>query len=132
MPDPQLAWEDTWDGLVGFRVEASSGERAKASFEVQTHHKQSFGVVHGGVYSSLAEGLCSAATWQAHGGAKIVMGTSNHTSFLRPVFDGTVTVEAVAKHSGRTTAVWEAEFRDGEGKLCALTRVSLAIRDSGS
>ena len=129
---PQIPIQETFDGVMGFEVLAMSGESATARFTVDNRHRQPFGVVHGGVYAGLAEGLCSAATWQAHGGEKLVMGSGNHTSFLRPVFEGTVTAEARAMHSGRTTAVWEVEFRSGEGKLCALARVSLAIRDSGS
>lgn len=127
VPDPQIPIQDTFDGVLGFEVLEMSGEAARAQFAVENRHRQAFGVVHGGVYAGLAEGLCSAATWQAHDGKKRVMGSGNHTSFLRPVFEGTVTADARAMHSGRTTAVWEVEFRNGE-KLCALARVSLAIR----
>jgi 1,4-dihydroxy-2-naphthoyl-CoA hydrolase len=124
-----VPWEKTLDGILGFEMLEVTGERAKARFTVDDKHRQPFGVVHGGVYAALAEGLTSGATWQAHEGAKMVMGSSNHTSFLRPVFSGSVTADAVAKHSGRTTAVWEVEFRNEDGKLCALSRVTLAIRD---
>ena len=132
VPDPQIPFQETFDGLIGAQVAELSAERARATLEVGTRHKQSFGVVHGGVWAAIAEGLCSAATWQAHGGEKAVMGMSNHTSFLRPVLGGTVTIDARAIHSGRTTAVWEVEFLDEDEKLCAVTRVSLAIRGSGS
>jgi 1,4-dihydroxy-2-naphthoyl-CoA hydrolase len=128
---PQVPWEETLDGVLGFEVLAMERESAAARFDVADKHRQPFGVVHGGVYATLAEGLCSAATWQAHGGEKLVMGSGNHTSFLRPVFEGTVTAEARAMHSGRTTAVWEVEFRNAEERICALARVTLAIRDSG-
>ena len=130
--DPQIPFQETFDGLIGPQDVEMTEDTVTARIEVGNRHRQSFGVVHGGVYAAMAEGLCSAATWQAHGGEKLVMGSSNHTSFLRPVLEGTVTAEGRAKHSGRTTAVWEVEFRNGEGKLCALARVTLAIRDSGS
>ena len=132
VPDPQIPFHETFDGLIGAELVEMSGERVRARLEVATRHKQPFGVVHGGVYAAIAEGLCSGATWQAHKTEKLVMGSSNHTSFLRPVFDGTIEIEGRAVHSGRTTAVWEVEFRNAEGKLCALARVSLAIRDTGS
>ena len=129
---PQIPVQETLDGILGFEVIELSGETARAKFDVENRHRQPFGVVHGGVYAALAEGLASAATWQAHGGEKLVMGSSNHTSFLRPVFEGTVSAEGRAMHMGRTTAVWEIEFRNAEGKLCALSRVTLAIRGSDS
>ena len=132
VPDPQIPFQETLDGVIGTEVIEMSADSFKARIEVENKHRQPFGVVHGGVYAAMAEGLCSGATWQAHDGKKLVMGSSNHTSFLRPVFEGEVTAEGRAMHSGRTTAVWEVEFRGGDGKLCALARVSLAIRDTGS
>ena len=48
------------------------------------------------------------------------MGQSNHTSFLRPVTEGTVHAEARRRHRGRTTWVWEVDFTDDQGRLCAI------------
>jgi uncharacterized protein (TIGR00369 family) len=56
------------------------------------------------------------------------MGLSNDTSFLRPVSEGTIMAEARARHRGRTTWVWEVDFTDSEGRLCALSRVTIAVR----
>jgi 1,4-dihydroxy-2-naphthoyl-CoA hydrolase len=82
------------------------------------------------VYAALAEGLCSGATYmQVAGEGKIAVGSSNHTSFLRPVSQGVVTAEARPVHSGRTSWVWECEFKNEEGKRCAVTRVTLAVID---
>nr|MDQ3356090.1 PaaI family thioesterase [Actinomycetota bacterium] len=55
-------------------------------------------------------------------------GLSNHTSFLRPVTTGSVHAEARRRHRGRTTWLWEADFSDDEGRLCALARVTIAVR----
>ena len=38
---------------------------ARARIEVAAMHLQPYGIVHGGVYSSLAESLTSAATYEA-------------------------------------------------------------------
>ena len=56
------------------------------------------------------------------------MGLSNQTSFLRPVTEGTINAVARARHRGRTTWVWEVELTDDDGRLCALTRVTVAVR----
>jgi uncharacterized protein (TIGR00369 family) len=53
---------------------------------------------------------------------------SNQTSFLRPIFDGHIHAVARARHKGRTTWVWEVEFTDDEDRLCALTRMTIAVR----
>jgi 1,4-dihydroxy-2-naphthoyl-CoA hydrolase len=65
---------------------------------------------------------------QVHEEGKVAMGSSNHTSFLRPVSEGTVTANARAIHAGRTSWVWEVDFETEEGKRCAVTRVTLAVR----
>ena len=122
--------EETLDGLLGFEAHELGADRASASFEVQNKHRQAFGIVHGGVYAAVAEGLCSAATYmQVHEGGKIAVGSSNHTSFLRPVSEGVVTADARALHKGRTSWVWEVDFKNADGKRCALSRVTLAVID---
>jgi uncharacterized protein (TIGR00369 family) len=128
--DPPLAvpFEKTLDGVLGWEVLETGEDRASARFEVQDKHRQPMGLVHGGVYATLAEGLCSATTYlQVAGDGKAAVGSSNLTSFMRPVSQGIVTAEARAIHRGRTTWVWEVEFRGDDGKLCAVTRVTLAV-----
>ena len=122
--------EETLDGILGFEVLEVDAERASARFEVQNRHRQPFGIVHGGVYAALAEGLASGATYmQVAGNGKIAVGSSNYTSFLRPVSEGIVTATARALHSGRTSWVWEVEFTTEAGKRCAVSRVTLAVID---
>ncbi len=56
------------------------------------------------------------------------MGLSNQTSFLRPITQGTIHAKAIRRHRGRTTWVWEVEVTDDEGRLCVLTRMTVAVR----
>jgi uncharacterized protein (TIGR00369 family) len=51
---------------------------------------------------------------------------------MRPALEGHVTAEGRCVHSGGTTWVWEVELRDDEGRLCALSRVTLAVRAAPS
>jgi 1,4-dihydroxy-2-naphthoyl-CoA hydrolase len=53
---------------------------------------------------------------------------SNQTSFLRPIVDGTIHAVARRRHRGRTTWVWEVDITDDEGRLCALVRMTVAVR----
>ena len=55
---------------------------------------------------------------------------SNQTSFLRPITEGTIHAEARRRHRGRTTWVWEVEITDDHGRLCALVRMTIAVRDA--
>jgi 1,4-dihydroxy-2-naphthoyl-CoA hydrolase len=102
---------------------------ARARIAVEPHHLQPFGIVHGGVYPALAETLTSTATWFAVNERGMVpLGQSNSVSLMRPITGGHVNARAVARHRGRTTWVWDVEISDDEERLCALVRMTLAIR----
>jgi 1,4-dihydroxy-2-naphthoyl-CoA hydrolase len=128
-PPSLLSLESTLDGVLGFEFVEADAEHVRGRVAVEDRVRQPLGLVHGGVYAALAESLCSAATYQAVAGdGKVAVGLSNHTSFLRPVTGGTVHADARRRHGGRTTWVWEVEFRDDADKLCALSRVTMAVR----
>ena len=71
------------------------------------------------------------ATWYAVQDLGLTaQGLSNQTSFLRPIFDGTIHAVARRRHRGRTTWVWEVEITDDEDRLCALVRMTIAVREA--
>jgi 1,4-dihydroxy-2-naphthoyl-CoA hydrolase len=128
-PDLRERSAQTLDAALGFEILDAGEEHARGRFEVRDVVRQPFGVVHGGAYAAMAETLASATTYFAvHDGGDIAVGQSNHTSFLRPVSEGTVHAEARCRHRGRTSWVWEVEFTDDGGRLCALSRITLAVR----
>src|SRR3712207_2834572 len=127
--DPLIPYERTFDGLYGLEVESVTEDEARATVAVRDQVKQPMGLVHGGVYASMAESLASMATAIAVAGdGKQAMGLSNSTSFLRPIVDGTVHATARRLHRGRSTWVWDVEITDDEGRRCALTRMTIAVR----
>lgn len=128
-PQAPVDVKNTLEGVLGFETLESGPERARARFEVTDKVRQPMGIVHGGVYAAMAEGLASKATFDAvYPDGFLSMGLSNQTSFLRPVSSGTVTAEARRMHRGQTTWVWEVEFKDDQGRLCALCRMTIAVR----
>jgi uncharacterized protein (TIGR00369 family) len=58
----------------------------------------------------------------------VAMGQSIDTTFLRPISGGTITATAKARHRGRTTWIWDVEMTDDEGRVCALARMTIAVR----
>jgi uncharacterized protein (TIGR00369 family) len=83
--------------------------------------------------AALAESLTSAGT--AHGVAsdgKIAMGQEINVSFMRPISDGHVNALARVRRKGRTAWNWEVEITDDDGRLCALLRATIAVRDASS
>jgi 1,4-dihydroxy-2-naphthoyl-CoA hydrolase len=104
-------------------------DNARARIAVEERHLQPFGIVHGGVYASLAESICSAATYGVvREDDMVAMGQSNSTTFLRPIGTGHVNATATSRHRGRTTWVWDVELSDDEGRVCALVRMTIAVR----
>jgi uncharacterized protein (TIGR00369 family) len=70
-------------------------DNARARIEVNGNHLQPYGMVHGGVYASLAESICSAATYDAvREEGMVAMGQANSTTFLRPIFGGYINAVA--------------------------------------
>lgn len=116
--------------LIGLKLDARSGDEVRAHVEIDARHLQPAGLVHGGVYAAIAETVASVGTLIGTGEEKMVAGLSNLTSFLRPVFTGdTVSAVGVPRHRGRTTWVWEVDLTDSRDRLCATTRVTIAVRD---
>ena len=118
----------TLDGALGLEVLEAGEELARGRFEVTDAVRQPMGIVHGGAYAAMAETLASATTFLHVQPESIAVGLSNNTSFLRPVFEGTVHAEGRRRHRGRTTWVWDVDFTDGDGRLCASSRVTMAVR----
>ena len=119
-----------FDGLYGLELLEIADEIARARVRVRDELKQPMGLVHGGVYAAIAESLASIATAVGvSADGKLATGLSNQTSFLRPITDGTIHATAVRKHRGRTTWVWEVEMTDDRGRLCVLTRMTIAVRE---
>jgi 1,4-dihydroxy-2-naphthoyl-CoA hydrolase len=118
-----------FDRLYGLQLLEVSEEVVRARAQVRAELKQPAGLVHGGVYASMAEAMASIATGMsvlAHGST--AMGLSNNTSFMRPVTAGTVHAHATRLHRGRTTWVWDVRFSDDDDRLCAVTRMTIAVR----
>jgi len=118
-----------YDRHYGLEFLEFSETEVRAQVAVREEIKQPMGLVHGGLYASLAESMSSLATAAAViGEGKMAMGLSNSTSFLRPITEGAVHAHATRLHRGRTTWVWDVTFSDDEGRTCAVTRMTIAVR----
>jgi uncharacterized protein (TIGR00369 family) len=118
-----------FDGLYGLEVLSHSDEEIRAQVVVRDEVKQPMGLVHGGVYAAIAESIASSATFIAVAAdGNVATGLANATSFLRPITEGTIHARAERIHRGRTTWVWDVRFTDDAGRLCAITRMTIAVR----
>jgi 1,4-dihydroxy-2-naphthoyl-CoA hydrolase len=123
----------TLDDTLGFELLEAGRDRVRGRFSADKRVQQPFGLVHGGAYMAFAESLASVATFSAVAGDRnIAVGQANHNHFLRPVTEGLVHAEGTPIHRGRTTWVWDIRFTDDEDRLCAISRVTIAVRPAPS
>lgn len=129
LPAPLIPLERTFEGFLGLDWIELNEELAHVRFEVRENLKQPLGLLHGGIYSAVAETLASVATafavWKD---GCTAAGMSNSASFLRPVTEGTV--EAICRRRSREADrwLWSTEFIQYQARLCALVDVTIAVR----
>jgi 1,4-dihydroxy-2-naphthoyl-CoA hydrolase len=124
-PDDDSELERGFIKLVGLRIEQASGDRVVLTCPVTPDLHQPFGLVHGGVYATLAETAASVGGSLWFGDRGKVVGVSNHTDFLRAVRRGELRAEATPLSRGRTTQLWQVEVADEQGRLIAHAKVRL-------
>lgn len=111
--------------LLGLRLSEAGPDRVVAEWTARPELHQPYGIVHGGVHSSIVETLASygAALWLGDKGK--VVGVSNTTDFYRAVTDGELVSVAEPVHRGRSQQVWVVRTEDADGRLVARGQVRL-------
>jgi uncharacterized protein (TIGR00369 family) len=128
---PVIPLEETLDATLGIKLDEVEIGRVTGHMPVVNGIKQPYGVVHGGAHAAFAETLASVGTFRAvYDEGKVALGMSNQTQFLRSITEGTVHGEALAIHRGRSTWVWDVTLRDDDGNVCAVSRMTIAVRES--
>ncbi len=127
--DRALAGKSPFDAHYGLEMIECGEQGTSARVPVGPNLLQPTGIVHGGVYASIAEALASTGTnWAVTPNGDVGFGMSNDTSFLRPVSSGVLDAVARPIHRGRTTWVWDVRIADDAGRTCAVSRVTIAVR----
>lgn len=114
--------------LTGIAITFASPDECVGELEIGSRHHQPYGVVHGGVYCTIAETVAStgAAIWAMTNGMAGAVGVTNKTDFLRPTTEGTLIARATPIHRGRSQQLWQVEIaREEDGKLAAHSQVRL-------
>lgn len=120
----------TFSEFLGLRIDGiAEDSTVTATLELRPDLLQAMGIVHGGIHAAVAEELASMATFrEVSRDGRFAVGQSNLTHFLRPVRTGTLHITAVPKHRGRTSWVWQIESTDDQGRTCAVSTVTMAVR----
>jgi 1,4-dihydroxy-2-naphthoyl-CoA hydrolase len=101
--------------------------RVTGSIAADERHHQPWGLIHGGLYTTVIESFATTGAFEAikDQGMQAV-GVSNQTDFVRPHRSGRLDVVATPIHQGRTQQLWQVEIRrPDDGKLVARGQVRL-------
>ena len=127
------ASREGWNLAMGIHFVRATADEVVAEVEIGAHHRQPYGIVHGGVHSGLIETVASVgAALAALPRGQSVVGLENHTSFLNAVREGKLRAAARPLMRGRRTQVWEATVTDAEGRAVASGRVRFLALEAGA
>jgi 1,4-dihydroxy-2-naphthoyl-CoA hydrolase len=116
-------------GLLGIEWLSNDPDDSRARVAVREELTQPYGYLHGGVIMAVADELCSRSTLMAViMDGMVALGQTIDVSLVRSVKEGSVTVKGKARHRGKSSWVWDVEAVDDEERLCALARVTVAVR----
>lgn len=109
-----------FDATLGLRYTHIARGEVRAEVTVNPALLQPWGLVNGGVFSSIAESVGSLAGVVQAG--EVVVGVNNNTDFLKSVSNGVIEARATPIHTGRRSQVWNVELRH-DGQLVALSKL---------
>lgn len=99
----------------------------RGTMPVDGRTRQPYGLLHGGASVLLAETLGSSAGNLCVGPDEMCVGLEINANHLAAVREGLVTGTARPLHIGRRTQVWEIRIEDPLGRLCCVSRLTLAV-----
>jgi 1,4-dihydroxy-2-naphthoyl-CoA hydrolase len=120
--------ENTLSHWIGIEFTTLTENSLIAKMPVDHRTVQPLGVVNGGAYCTLAETVGSMAANLCLDRERFVaLGLDINANHIRPASKGFVTGEAKPIHIGKTTQVWEIKMTDDDGKLCSISRLTMAV-----
>jgi len=111
------------DNFLGHEMIEIKENYVKSKLKIEDHHKQPMGLVHGGIYATLSETICSYGANFLDGG--VYVGVNNNTDFLISVETGEIICIAEPIKVGRSYQLWESKIYHND-KLCAVSKVRLS------
>ena len=129
-----LATASEFMSILEIEFDEHGPTRVVGSVAADERHHQPWGLVHGGLYTTVIETFATTGAFEAVNDHRMeAVGVSNLTDFVRPHKRGRLQVEATAIHQGRTQQLWQVEIRRPEDrKLIARGPVRLQNIEAGA
>lgn len=126
----QAAAAHSMSAHIGLKVTEIGDDFVRGTMPVDHRTVQPYGRLHGGANVVMAEELGSfAANMCLDPSKEVAFGLDINANHLRGVASGGGSVTGTARpvHIGRTTQVWEIRIEDEAGKLCCISRLTMAV-----
>ena len=112
-PDFSLKASSAFVAASGFVIDEITSTRVRGHVDLSEDHFTPWGVVHGGLYTTIVESAGSVGA--SHGVAdrgQYAVGVHNATDFLRPSLGGRASVLAEPLQQGKTQQLWQVVITD--------------------
>ncbi len=117
------------NGILDLEFVDVTVDRCVTKISLDERHKQPYGIVHGGTYTTLIEATASmgAAMWAVSQGMPGAVGVNNNSDFIKAIRQGVLVATSTPVHRGRTQQIWSVEVRDeADDRLRARGQVRFA------
>jgi 1,4-dihydroxy-2-naphthoyl-CoA hydrolase len=122
--DPRAA--GAWVVGTGLVFDDIADKSVSGHVELGPEHLTPWGVVHGGLYATVAESAATVgASVAVRERGQFAVGVDNLTDFLRPMTSGRLSVTAAPIIQGQSEQLWEVTMSRSDGKTVARSRVRL-------
>ena len=111
--------------LISMEIEDLGWGRSRLVVEIKEDHLQPFGVVHGGVFSSLIDAAAFWAVYPCLDEKDGMTTVEMKLNYLAPAAEGRLVAEGRAIKVGRTLSLGEASVSNGQGRMLAHGTVTL-------
>ncbi|MFC2035769.1 PaaI family thioesterase [Chloroflexota bacterium] len=113
--------------LLGIRVVKLVKGSARLVVAVDDRMQSKFGVLHGGVLSSLADAAVGIALFTMTQRGEKPVTVELNINYLRPIKGKQIAAEAHIVHKGHTIAVGDVNVTDDDGLLIAKSRATYMV-----
>jgi uncharacterized protein (TIGR00369 family) len=118
----------TFWGFVGCELVSLDENKVIVSLDVQDHHLNHIGILHGGVHATLLDSAMGLAAMAARPEDNMV--TSNlNLHFTAPARKGKVTVVAEIVHMSGKMITAQGTITDDKNNLCSMATASFRVID---
>lgn len=112
---------------AGIKLTTIGGGRAQVALDLEEHHLNPYGIVHGGVISSIADAAIGLALRSKLGAGSTHRTAQLDVHFLAKGESGRIIGHGRSLHVGQRMGYGEADIEDGSGKLLARASATFII-----